>query len=150
MRGSSTGGASELYGYCGDDIIEAVAGGGAIFADGGEGSDTITGGDGVDTIGNGADIIDSGTGDDNISGNADADLFKFAVGDGFDLINDFVQADADKLVISTALAAGFAAFQAAGSTVSGSAVYTFSGGTQTITITGFDYATLTAADVVFF
>ena len=123
--------------------------------------DTLYGNDGADTLygfanddvlvgGNGADIIDSGTGDDNISGNADADLFKFAVGDGLDGVNDFSQAQGDRLVISTALAADFAAFQAAGTTVSGNAVYTFGGGTQTITLTGVNHASLVAADVVFF
>ena len=72
---------------------------------------TIYGNDGADTLygfanndvlvgGNGADILDSGTGNDNLSGNADADLFKFAVGDGLDVINDFSAAQVDRLVIS--------------------------------------------------
>ena len=122
---------------------------------------TIYGNDGADTLygfanndvlvgGDGADILDSGTGDDNLSGNADADLFKFAVGDGLDVINDFSAAQVDRLVISSALAADFAAFQAAGTTVSGNAVYTFGGGTQTITLTGVNHASFVAADVVFF
>ena len=124
-------------------------------------ANTLYGNDGGDTLygfanddvlvgGNGNDIIDSGTGNDNISGNADADLFKFAAGDGFDLVNDFSAAEGDQLVISSALAADLAAFIAAGTTVSGSAVYSFGGGTQTITLSGVAHDSLVAADVIFF
>ena len=122
---------------------------------------TIYGNDGADTLygfanndvlvgGNGQDIIDSGAGNDNLSGNADADQFKFAAGDGLDIVTDFSGAQGDQLVISTALAANFAAFVAAGTTVNGNAVYTFGGGAQTITLAGVTHTSLVAADVLFF
>ena len=44
-----------------------------------------------------------GEGSDNISGNADTDVFKFAAGDGLDVVNDFSRAQGDQLVISSAL-----------------------------------------------
>ena len=124
-------------------------------------ANTLYGNDGGDTLygfanddvlvgGNGNDIIDSGTGNDNISGNADADQFKFAVGDGLDIVNDFNRAQGDQLVISTALADNVAALLAAGTTVNGNAVFTFGGGEQTITLTGVAHTSLLAADVLFF
>ena len=121
---------------------------------------TIYGNDGADTLygfanndvlvgGNGADIFDGGTGNDNLSGNADADIFKFAAGDGVDIINDFSHAQGDQLVISSALAADFAALTAAGTTVNGDGVFLFAGG-QTITLTGVAHTSLVAGDVLFF
>ncbi len=134
----------------GDNVIVGNSAANTIY--GNDGADTLYGFGGIDVLvgGAGADIIDSGTGNDNISGNADADLFKFAAGDGLDVVNDFSHAQGDRLVISSALVADFAAFQAAGSTVSGNAVFTFGGGTQTITLAGVTHTSLGAGDVVFF
>ena len=74
--------ANTLYGNGGGDTLYGFAN-----------NDVLVGGDG-------ADILDSGTGNDNLSGNADADLFKFAAGDGLDVINYFSAAQGDRLAIS--------------------------------------------------
>ncbi|HAD04554.1 MAG TPA: hypothetical protein DCF93_08000 [Desulfuromonas sp.] len=67
-----------LYGEAGNDTL--IGGGGVNILDGGTGNDSLYGGDVADTLigGQGADLLDGGSGDD---------IYRFAAGDGEDIIS---------------------------------------------------------------
>jgi len=77
---AGTAGADSLDGSAGDNVLNGL--GGADILRGGSGQDTLNGGDGNDTLtgGLGVDRLDGGVGDDT---------FKFAAGDGHDVITGF-------------------------------------------------------------
>jgi VCBS repeat-containing protein len=106
------GGADTILGYAGNDRL--AGGADADFVDGGFGNDQIAGQDGNDTLiggigndtisggtgddviyggdtataNNGNDLIDGGQGDDTIFGGAGDDVYRFARGDGRDVLTD--------------------------------------------------------------
>ncbi|MGD1925036.1 MAG: beta strand repeat-containing protein [Paracoccaceae bacterium] len=110
---ASSGGDDVLILGGGDDVGEAVAGDNRIFGEagddslsGGAGNDTLDGGTGNDTLDGGTDTdtIIGGSGNDTLTGGKAsasspveaqdiqapvADTFKFAAGDGIDIITDF-------------------------------------------------------------
>jgi len=97
------GGNDRLAGGADADLIEAgfgndwvagqeghdrlLGGEGADILSGGSGDDVIYGGD-TPTSANGNDIFDGGTGDDTLYGGANDDVYRFAPGEGRDLIAD--------------------------------------------------------------
>ena len=76
--------ADDLVGTDGRDLILSQDGDDTL--DGGAGDDQLEGGAGMDDLTGGA-------GDDRLYGGADADTFRFAAGDGHDLIQDFTAED---------------------------------------------------------
>ncbi|WP_424927726.1 hypothetical protein [Amaricoccus tamworthensis] len=95
----STSGHQTYVGGPGDDLHAAgLAGAGSAFFQnnrmfGNGGDDTLLGRAGDDTIFGGADddTIDGGTGSDDLTGGPGNDVFRFATGDGSDVIRDFVK-----------------------------------------------------------
>ena len=96
----------EIYGGMDNDVV--FAGVGADQATGNEGNDVVAGNEGNDTLhgGQGDDIVYGGQDDDLIYGdrgndvlygNQGADKFRFAQGDGADVIADFSKAEGDKI-----------------------------------------------------
>ncbi len=103
------GGDDTLLGQQGDDVLRGaggddslIGGGGSdrIFGQGGDDTlkgggagDDLKGGRGADRLvgGGGADTIDGGKGADILIGGAGADVFRFAPGDGEDVIRGFRQ-----------------------------------------------------------
>ena len=98
------GGNDTVYGDAGNDVIWGEDGKGLLF--GGAGNDSIYGGGGADTL-------IGGSGNDSLSGGAGNDVFRFADGDGVDVVSDFDLAltagvTADQLDVSAVLRADFA------------------------------------------
>ncbi|MEO1197806.1 MAG: carbohydrate-binding domain-containing protein [Pseudomonadota bacterium] len=92
-------------GGTGDDLVsggageDALVGGrGADTLDGGTENDLISGGEGSDQLTGGAgdDALIGGLGNDTMTGGTGADVFRFATGDGDDVITDF-EAGADRI-----------------------------------------------------
>lgn len=79
-----------LVGSEGSDRIVGNAGNDSL--DGAGGDDMLEGGDGDDTLGagleNGDDILIGGHGNDDLSGGAGNDIYRFALGDGQDVIDN--------------------------------------------------------------
>lgn len=90
-------GVNHFRGNGGDDLI--FGRGGHDLIDGGTGADTLDGGAGHD-------ILIGGRGNDIMTGGAGSDTFRFAAGDGFDVITDF-DTSADRLDLS---GAGFGSY----------------------------------------
>ncbi|NRB20380.1 MAG: calcium-binding protein, partial [Rhodobacteraceae bacterium] len=90
------GAANALTGSFGDDDISGFAG-----------NDTLNGGNGVDTLDGGGDddLITGGFGDDVMFGGTGADTFVFGLGEGADVIQDFV-VGTDFLSLSAAQSIG--------------------------------------------
>ena len=88
LRGG--GGADALHGGTGDDVLEGERGADALH--GGRGADRLHGGAG-------ADDLSGGRGRDVLAGGAGADTFRFARGDGRDVIRDLGRGD-DALVLT--------------------------------------------------
>ncbi|HEX8240488.1 MAG TPA: calcium-binding protein [Allosphingosinicella sp.] len=73
----------------GDDVLTGGEGNDILHS--GEGNDSLDGGAGADNL-NGAignDVLVGGTGDDILSGGGASDLYKFAAGDGHDVVREF-------------------------------------------------------------
>src|SRR3989338_3461144 len=72
-----------IFEYHGSDAGETLIGS--------EGNDVINAGNGNDVVGayDGNDVISGGRGDDLLSGGKGNDIYKFALGDGVDVINEF-------------------------------------------------------------
>jgi len=139
---SGAGDAGDLInGGNGDDIIVGHVGGDRLY--GGAGQDTISGG-------NDGDVIYGESGNDNLYGGAGGDAFVFATfGFGADNIWDFTPGQ-DKIYMSTALFANFAAVQAAAVGGPGVTVITQPGGGGQIALQGFGLSALSANDFTFF
>ncbi|HEX2546353.1 MAG TPA: hypothetical protein VHL79_15845, partial [Ramlibacter sp.] len=75
----------------GNDLYDGRAGTLAAALEGYDGHDTLLAGNGADTIagGFGHDVLSGGGGDDLLTGGAGRDSFRFAIGDGHDVIEDF-------------------------------------------------------------
>ncbi|MDJ0692084.1 MAG: hypothetical protein QNJ41_26770 [Xenococcaceae cyanobacterium MO_188.B32] len=88
---------------------------------GGDGADSLTGSSGADILtgGSGADILTGGSGDDSLIGGSGADSLTGGSGadkfvfnsppegdDVFDIIEDFVISQADKVIIGSSFGAG--------------------------------------------
>ena len=106
---TGNGAANTLKGGGGNDTLLAGEGGDDKLY-GGAGNDTMTGGAGNDTLMGGAgrdimsgglehDTLVGGAGDDELTGDAGTDTFVFGLGDGDDIINDFIMAD-DRIDLS--------------------------------------------------
>lgn len=84
-----TGGAygnDSLFGYGGDDALNASID--SCYLDGGEGNDTLNSRIYSGVGGAGNDVIYTGEGNDSIIGGDGNDIYKFAEGDGGDIISD--------------------------------------------------------------
>jgi Ca2+-binding RTX toxin-like protein len=140
-------GNDSVFGGQGDDFVQGGAGDDYVLGD--LGRDTVLGGQGADTVlgGAGDDYISGDLGDDVLVGGAGADLFNFNGGGGRDLVMDFSQAEGDRIRISPADAANFAALSAKISTDGGDTLITLGG--QTIVLAGVAKSALSAADFVF-
>ncbi len=79
-----------IYSGTGNDIINGGSGNDEVHA--GSGNDTINGGDGNDQIHDGAgnDIINGGKGDDSLALNAGDDTYVYNLGDGKDIIENYL------------------------------------------------------------
>lgn len=110
-----TPGNDQRFGTNGNDTIKGLAG--DDFLNGLGGSDLILGGDGNDALfgfgandvlrgGNGNDDLEGGTGFDAMTGGTGADRFVFRrLGEGLDIITDFVPAD-DTIVVTNSFGGG--------------------------------------------
>lgn len=140
-------GNDSVFGGQGDDFVQGGQGDDYVLGD--LGSDTVLGGQGSDTVvgGAGDDYLSGDLGDDVLVGGAGADLFNFAGGGGRDVVMDFSHAEGDRIRISPADAANFAALSARFSEDGGNTVITLDG--QTIVLAGVAKSALSAADFVF-
>jgi Ca2+-binding RTX toxin-like protein len=109
----------------------------------------VLGGQGGDTVfgGAGDDYLSGDLGDDVLMGGAGADLFNFSGGGGRDVVMDFSQAEGDRIRISPADAADFAALSAKFVSEGGDTVIDLGG--QTLVLAGVAKSALSAADFVF-
>ena len=107
------GGAAQVQGGAGNDILVANAAVGSRLAGGGGTdtlwgyglNDTLEGQAGADVLrgGGGDDVLSGGAGNDQLVGGAGADVFRFdATGWGYDELFDFSRADGDKIVMAGA------------------------------------------------
>lgn len=82
-------GKDNLFGGRGNDLLDGGTGNDNLF--GGAGADTINGGDGNDRLfgGGGSDVMTGGAGNDLMFGGRGQDTFRFASGDGQDMIFGF-------------------------------------------------------------
>ncbi len=126
--------------------IEAVIG--SRYADtlkGAETSDLLQGENGSDVLEGrgGDDVLIGGAGADTLTGGAGADSFIFSIGDGADVITDFIAAGGrDRLMIH-----GYAGYRELRQ--EGSDTLVILSDTDTIRLTGIVATSLTAVDLVF-
>jgi Ca2+-binding RTX toxin-like protein len=96
-------GADVLYGEDGNDSLAGGADGDQLF--GGNGNDSVLGGDGADTLYGdaGADVLDGGAGNDQVYGGDGADSYRFGIGSGVDIVQNYdgdaLGVNADSLVL---------------------------------------------------
>ena len=170
-RLSGGAGSDGLLGHTGNDIInggddgdilDAGEGADQLFGEGGndvlfgrDGNDVMDGGVGDDDMfgGKGADRMTGGTGADTLAGNGGNDRFVFALGDGADVISDFVVgAGSLDFIDLSGMGAAFDTFAEVQSVASddgfGNTLIDFGGG-DTITLTGVAAASLHQDDFVF-
>lgn len=143
--------ARNAAGDSGDNTIIGNSANNVIY--GNNGNDTLMGDAGLDSLvgGNGNDILVGGTGNDSLVGGANADIFKFAAGDGLDTVQDFSHAEGDKIMISNAMSSTFADVMAHASVSSGHVVLSWSGGAQQIALLSVtSTASLQASDFLFY
>ena len=132
------------------DLINGGSGNDVII--GHSGADRLYGGAGQDTIAGGSDgdVIYGEAGNDELFGGAGGDAFVFDQANfAADNIWDFTPGQ-DKIIMSTALFANFAAIRAAAVGGPGVTVITQSGGHGQIALQGFGVDALNANDFVFF
>ena len=133
------GGDDTIWTGSGTDIINGGAGGDIIFA--GAGNDNVNGGDADDTI-------VGGTGDDTLNGGAGTDTFRFAIGDGNDLVTDLGlnpgagNAEATRLVMGAGIASTNLVVQ-----TSSAGLVIKTSGTDSITLQGLTAASASTANV---
>lgn len=86
-------GNDKLFGENGDDILYGEIGNDILY--GGEGNDTLYGGAGNDKLygENGDDTLYGDAGNDTLTGGAGNDVFRYANGDGNDVITDYAAGD---------------------------------------------------------
>lgn len=140
-------GNDSVFGGQGDDFVQGGAGSDYVVGD--LGRDTVLGGQGADTVvgGAGDDYLSGDLGDDVLLGGAGADLFNFRAGSGRDVVMDFSSAEGDRIAISSADAADFAALSSKLVADGGNTVVNLAG--QTIVLVGVAKSALSAADFVF-
>ncbi|WLQ16976.1 calcium-binding protein [Hahella aquimaris] len=82
-----------LIGYSTDDILSGAGGADTLL--GNDGADSLSGGAGADDLQGGAgnDVLAGDAGDDKLAGGEGDDLYRFARGDGKDVITDVNGAD---------------------------------------------------------
>lgn len=104
-------GSDRLWGGAGDDALIGGAGDDHLSGNrgddhlgGGTGDDALRGGAGADQLygAAGTDTLTGGTGDDLLTGGAGADTFRFAEGDGHDIVADF-ELGVDQLLLGDVL-----------------------------------------------
>ena len=140
-------GNDSAFGGQGDDFVQGGAGSDYVVGD--LGRDTVLGGQGADTVvgGAGDDYLSGDLGDDVLLGGAGADLFNFRAGSGRDVVMDFSSAEGDRIAISSADAADFAALSSKLVADGGNTIINLDG--QTIVLAGVAKSALSAADFVF-
>lgn len=131
------------HGYGGRDLMRGNGGNDRLFGDGA--ADRLFGGAGQDKLkgGSGADKIEGGTGADTSAGGGGADQFRFAIGDGADVITDF--ADGLDQIDVLSGATSFAAITV--TSVGGDTVLQFGG--VSVTLQGIDSTLIDAGDFLF-
>ena len=128
--------------FDGDDLFDGRGGvQGDVF--GGEGADILLGGAGADRLdgGAGVDLVYGGRGVDQLTGGTGADSFGIGIGDGADVVTDFVGGE-DVIRLY-----GYAGYQSI-TQVGGDAVITLSG-TDSLRLLGVQAGSLTNANFVF-
>jgi Ca2+-binding RTX toxin-like protein len=108
----------------GDDVLWASAGndrllggGGSDALDGGAGNDELLGGEGTDRLdgATGDDLLVGGAGDDRLAGGRGSDTYRYALGDGADVISEQGSAkETDRLVFEGDITADRLWFRQAG------------------------------------
>ena len=152
------GGNDVVYGGDGDDGVGGADGHDTLFGGngddglfGGNGDDDMYGGTGNDDLwaGNGNDFLSGGFGRDSMAGGAGSDTFAFNLGDGNDLVRDFVD-NVDTIQLDSALwGGGLSAAQVVSSfaSVSGGDIVLNFGGGDTLTLDGFTNLSALADDI---
>ena len=149
-------GDDRLFGHTGDDTLQGGAGNDRLFGLGG--NDLLEGGDGDDTLegGNLYDTLIGGAGDDLMTGGMHADRFVFADGHGDDTITDFNAANVLEKIDLSAVAAitsvadlDLADPNAGAAVQVGADVVIDTGGGNSITLVGVNFADLDASDFIF-
>lgn len=142
--GITLAGTSDSDAYTGSAYDDSIGGAqGSDRLNGGDGNDALTGGAGRDVLSGGAgdDRLAGDAGRDALTGGTGADVFVFAAKGGRDTVTDFIQGQ-DRIDLS---AYHFASASAA---LAAFASGVFSDQGTEVTFTGFDTATLTAADLI--
>lgn len=147
--------ANSLIGGDGNDRIWANGGADAAFGEGGNdlikggvGDDLLLGQPGDDSIDGqgGSDTVDGGSGDDLLAGGGGADLFRFAPGEGSDVIGDFVPG-IDRLALTGFAFASAAQALATASSIGGDTLLQLGSGTSVL-LQGVAVAALEPGDVI--
>lgn len=152
---NGAGGDDNFFGGNGKDTL--IGGKGKDTLKGGNGNDTLKGGNGADAliggakndtmIGNGGkDILTGGTGNDKLTGGAGSDIFTFKIGDELDTIKDFE--DGIDVIDFSATNLTFADLTITNS-VDGATITYAADGSDKITLTGIDAATMDQTDFLF-
>ena len=139
-------GNESISGLAGNDVLRG--GNDADSVNGGSGADRIFGDAGNDTLygGIGNDRLDGGAGDDAIFSGSGYDIFVFKAGSDNDTFSNFTNAY-DKINLQTYNFASFAAVKALAHQAASSVVIDLGSG-DTITISNFTMANLTAGDFI--
>ena len=142
-------GDDRLDGGEGDDLLDG--GEGADVLEGGAGQDALLGGGGHDTLvgGAGVDYLAGGLGNDMLTGGEGDDLFVVRVGEGSDLITDFVAgaASGDRIHLAGTSWTSLADVTANSVQIGADVVINIGGG-ETLTLSGVNLASLTDGDFI--
>lgn len=109
-------GDDELQGNDGNDLIAGESGNDRLYGEGGD--DALYGGSGDDVLtgGNGSDTLVGGAGADDLLGGPGNDSYRYARGDGEDVILD-TGGTADRIVFAQSIAATDLTIEASGNTL---------------------------------
>ncbi|HEX8062715.1 MAG TPA: calcium-binding protein [Allosphingosinicella sp.] len=134
---TGTDSVDRLRGLSGNDVIDGAAGDDYLRGDAGD--DTLIGGEGDDALegGAGSDTLTGGAGDDILNGNQGSDIFRFARGDGDDIITDSPDdAGANAIEFAPGILPGNVSVTVVGSDI----VLTVDGGGGSITLSNAAYS----------
>jgi Ca2+-binding RTX toxin-like protein len=92
-----------LQGYEGVDVLSGDSGSDTLLGYGG--NDVLLGGEGNDNLqgGDGDDVLDGSTGNDSLNGGPGNDIYRFALGDGFDTINNYDTTGFDRILFEAGI-----------------------------------------------